>query len=74
MTQAILGEAGPYFRYLTLAKVCEECEGGDAALVSSEESVAILAEGLGLSVAQVNQLHLDAVAWAQQLQVTPTPG
>ncbi|HET6719802.1 MAG TPA: hypothetical protein VFH22_09155 [Rhodocyclaceae bacterium] len=74
VTQAILGEAGPYFRYLKLAKVCEECEGGDAALVSSEESVAILAEGLGLSVAQVNQLHLDAVAWAQQLQVTPTPG
>jgi EAL and modified HD-GYP domain-containing signal transduction protein len=73
VTQAILGEAGPYFRYLKLAKVCEECEGGDAALVSSEESVAILAEGLGLSVEQVNLLHLDAVAWAQQLQVAPTP-
>lgn len=72
VTQAILGEAGPYFRYLKLAKVCEECEGGDAMLASDEESVAILAEGLGLLVDQLNLLHLDAVAWAQQMQVAPT--
>jgi EAL and modified HD-GYP domain-containing signal transduction protein len=71
VTQAILDQAGPYFTYLKLAKVSEECEGGDATSDSADASVATLAGEIGLAVDAVNQHHLDAVAWAQQLQSGP---
>lgn len=71
VTQAILDQAGPYITYLKLAKVGEESEGGDLTSDGSEASVAALAGEIGLGVEEVNRHHLDAVAWAQQLQSGP---
>lgn len=55
MRQALLGREGPYAPYLRLAIACEESDQG--ALDS-------LASACGHEVLQVNQRHIEALAWA----------
>lgn len=72
VTQAILGETGPYFAFLKLSSICGECEGSDdAASAAADASFVSLAASMGLSVEQVNRCHVDALSWAQQLDHAP---
>lgn len=68
--QALLEGKGLYAPYLELAKISEECESGQA---GTEVSVGGLAAELGLSLDQVNQIHVDALTWAQQMQAGSPP-
>jgi c-di-GMP-related signal transduction protein len=57
VVQALLGREGPYGPYLALAEACE----------LSSNLVASMARALGLTPAEVNQAHLSALAWAQNV-------
>ncbi len=58
VTEALLNRSGMYGPFLALA---EACEGEDAARIDS------LAESLLLMPEQVNEAHLEAMAWVEQL-------
>jgi len=70
VAQALLEGKGIYAPYLELAKISEECESGQS---GAEISVGGLADELGLSLEQVNQIHVEALTWAQQMQAGPSP-
>jgi EAL and modified HD-GYP domain-containing signal transduction protein len=59
MSQALLTRDGLYGPYLALAEACEL----NSALVGS------LATSLHIEAAEVNQLHLSALAWSHNLQL-----
>ena len=58
VSQALLQRSGPLAPYLALTEACET--GDDAAFAAA-------ANALGLSSAQINWAHLQALAWAETL-------
>ncbi|CAN5239493.1 EAL domain-containing protein [soil metagenome] len=60
VTQALLSREGMYGPFLALAEACE----------SSQNNVGELADSLFISALQVNEAHLSALAWAQNLKLS----
>lgn len=60
VTQALLSREGMYGPFLALAEACE----------SSGERAGELADSLFISVRHVNEAHLSALAWAQNLTIS----
>jgi len=58
--QALLGREGMYGPFLALAEACE---------YGNSDKIGELAESLFISPAQVNEAHLAALAWAQNLKL-----
>lgn len=57
VTEVLLKREGCYAPYLELAEACEQ---------NADDTIAALAEALDLSAEEVNNLHLDALVWAQE--------
>ena len=68
VADALLEESGPYSPFLQLALACEHTD-GDA----PDAEIDALAAQVGLTAARVNAHHLDALAWAQQLDQSAPP-
>lgn len=58
--QALLGREGMYGPFLALAEACEH---------GNSDNIGALAESLFISPTQVNEAHLAALAWAQNLKL-----
>ncbi|MGA7179738.1 MAG: HDOD domain-containing protein [Thiobacillaceae bacterium] len=58
VNEVLLHHQGKYAPYLDLAIACEQ---------SDDANISALAEAIGLDSNQVNNLHLDALIWAQQV-------
>jgi len=58
VNEALLHRRGIYAPYLRLAIACEQ---------SDEEDISALAQAIGLDAQQVNDLHIEALSWAQQV-------
>jgi len=58
--QALLGREGMYGPFLALAEACE---------YGNCDKIGELAESLFISPEQVNEAHLAALAWAQNLKL-----
>jgi len=58
VNEALLHRQGKYAPYLELAVACEQ---------SDDESISALSDAIGMDSNQVNNLHLDALIWAQQV-------
>jgi EAL and modified HD-GYP domain-containing signal transduction protein len=58
VNEALLHRRGIYAPYLQLAIACEQ---------SDEEDISALAQAIGLDAQQVNDLHIEALSWAQQV-------
>lgn len=56
--EALLRQTGKYAPYLDLAIACEQ---------SDNESVAALAQAIGLELARVSRFHIDAMLWAREI-------
>jgi c-di-GMP phosphodiesterase len=65
---ALIDGEGPYASILRLALACERSDGE---LDAPGDSIDALAAVAGVPVERVNACHLEAVAWAQQLDTTP---
>ncbi|MEO5661410.1 MAG: histidine kinase, partial [Polaromonas sp.] len=59
IAQALLSREGVYGPFLALAEACEQEHGG----------ASDCADALFMTAAQVNQAHLSALVWAQNLQI-----
>jgi c-di-GMP-related signal transduction protein len=57
VVRALLTREGPYGPYLALAEACE----------LNSNLVASMARALGLTPGEVNEAHLSALAWAQNV-------
>ena len=55
---ALIAGGGPYAPYLALAQACEAAD---------LEKVDVLAQGLGLSSAELAHTQLEALAWVEQV-------
>jgi EAL and modified HD-GYP domain-containing signal transduction protein len=58
ITEAITAGQGPYAPYLKLAIACEQ---------DDQSSLEALAKQVGRDVAEINNIHMDALLWAQEL-------
>lgn len=58
VNEALLHQRGIYAPYLQLAIACEQAD---------EEDVSALTQAIGLDAQQVNNLHIEALNWAQQV-------
>lgn len=58
VNQALLHQRGKYAPFLALAIACEQ---------SNETGIVALSDVVGLDARQVNDLHLEALLWAQQV-------
>jgi EAL and modified HD-GYP domain-containing signal transduction protein len=67
---ALIDNDGPYANLLRVVCACEQTDGDNDA---AAESLDALAAAAGVSVERVNACHLEAIAWAQQLDTTPPP-
>ncbi|BCB27728.1 cyclic diguanylate phosphodiesterase [Sulfurimicrobium lacus] len=59
VSQALLEHEGIYAPYLDLAMACEEFD---------QEQIGLLASACGLTAAQVNAAHVDALVWAEDVE------
>ena len=66
---ALIDGDGPYAALLRVALACEQTDLDDDA--GGGDSLGTLAATAGITVERVNACHLEAVAWAQQLDTTP---
>jgi c-di-GMP phosphodiesterase len=69
--QALREASGPYAPYLKLAISAESHDAHDDANEGVANEQVALAKEIGLPMAAVNEHHLCAVAWAQQLDSSP---
>lgn len=60
VTQALLSREGMYGPFLALAEACE---------MGNNDKIGELADSLFISPVQVNEAHLAALAWAQNLKI-----
>lgn len=60
ISEALLHQRGPYGPWLELVKACENI---DAAYIGE------IAQSLGLAAVQVNEAHLNALAWVEELEM-----
>ena len=58
VNEALLHQGGRYAPYLQLAIACEQAD---------EEDISALTQAIGLDAQQVNNLHIEALIWAQQV-------
>lgn len=60
VTNALLHDDGPFAPYLDLATACERFD---------QESIAVLATGIGLDADQVNLAHVNALIWSESVDI-----
>jgi EAL and modified HD-GYP domain-containing signal transduction protein len=58
VNDVLLRREGPFAPYLALAIACEQ---------HADETIAALSNALGLAEKEVNNLHIDALVWAQEV-------
>lgn len=60
ITEALIRHSGVYAPYLDLAVACEDAD---------EESISRIAAGSGLDAKTVNQAHIQALIWAEEIDL-----